>query len=395
MAVTISGTGCSLVDYLYTDVSFESEAFKRYRSLSEGDGGLVPGKLVFASELEEFAGVGFQRILRDVVGDRGPDATNLGGPSIVALIHAAQLAAGSDVSVRFYGVRGDDPSGRAIADIVSHTPVDISGYKTASGRTPFTNVFSDPTYDNGHGERTFVNALGVAAEYGPEQLDDSFYDADVLVFGGTALVPRIHDSLTPLLERGKRAGALTVVNTVYDFRAEKRNPTAPWPLGDTEKSLPLIDLLVTDREEALRISGESDAERAIAALSDGGAHSCVVTQGSDDVLVVSDGTVFDSVRLRPLPVSEAVRSEILSNPERAGDTTGCGDNFAGGLLASIAMQREAGVDGRLDLLDACSWAIASGGYACFYVGGTYLENSLGEKRSNIVPYYDAYCEQIR
>jgi sugar/nucleoside kinase (ribokinase family) len=392
MAVTISGAGCSLVDYLYTDVSFESDAFLRYQSRREGDGGLEPGKLVFARELEEFAGADFSSILRDIAGDRPPDATNLGGPAIVALIHAAQLTADSEVTVRFHGVRGNDASGRAIEDIVSRTPVDTTGYKVAEGQTPFTNVFSDPTYDDGHGERTFVNALGVAADYGPADLGEDFFAGDIVVFGGTALVPGIHDALTPLLERAKAAGALTVVTTVYDFRAEKRDPTSPWPLGDTAASLPLIDLLVTDREEALRISGETKAESAIETLREGGAHCCVVTQGSDDVLISSDGSVFAPARLSRLPVSEAIRRDVRQS--RVGDTTGCGDNFAGGLLASLALQLRGGRAGRLDLMDACSWAIASGGYACFYVGGTYLEDAPGEKRSKILPYYDAYCEQI-
>lgn len=392
MAVTISGTGCSLVDYLYTDVSFTSDAFLRYQSRSEGDGGLQPGKLVFARELEEFAGTEFTSILRDIAGDRPPDATNLGGPAIVALIHAAQLTADSDITVRFHGVRGNDASGHAIADIVSRTPVDTAGYKVSDGRTPFTNVFSDPTYDDGHGERTFVNALGVAADYRPGDLDESFFHADIVVFGGTALVPGIHDELTPLLRRAKAAGALTVVTTVYDFRAEKRDPSSPWPLGDTAASLPLIDLLVTDREESIRLSGATDAESAIDALRGGGAHCCVVTQGSDDVLLSSDGSVFAASQLQRLPVSEAIRRDVKQS--RVGDTTGCGDNFAGGLLASLALQLDSGRAGRLDPVDACSWAVASGGYACFYVGGTYLEEAPGEKRSKILPYYDAYCEQI-
>jgi sugar/nucleoside kinase (ribokinase family) len=232
----------------------------------------------------------------------------------------------------------------------------------------------------------------VAADYGPADLGEDFFAGDIVVFGGTALVPGIHDALTPLLERAKAAGALTVVTTVYDFRAEKRDPTSPWPLGDTAASLPLIDLLVTDREEALRISGETKAESAIETLREGGAHCCVVTQGSDDVLLSSDGSVFAPARLSRLPVSEAIRRDVRQS--RVGDTTGCGDNFAGGLLASLALQLRGGRAGRLDLMDACSWAIASGGYACFYVGGTYLEDAPGEKRSKILPYYDAYCEQI-
>jgi sugar/nucleoside kinase (ribokinase family) len=394
MAMRISGTGCSLVDYLYTDVSFTSEAFRRYQSKTEGDGGLEPGKLVFAAELEEFAGAPFADILRDIVGARPPDARNLGGPAVVALIHAAQLTEESDVSVRFYGVRGDDAGGRFINDIVGRAPIDVSRYAVRPGQTPFTNVFSDPSYDSGHGERTFVNALGVAAEFGENDIDDSFFEADIVLFGGTGLVPPLHDALTPLLSKSRDQGAVTVVSTVYDFRAEKRDPTAPWPLGDTEQSLPLIDLLVTDREEALRISGRNDVEQAVRRFIEGGVHTCIITQGSDDILLCSDGGLFAPVELTTLPVSARVRQETRRNPAAAGDTTGCGDNFVGGLLASLAWQLESRRRGSLDLPEACAWAIASGGYTCFYIGGTFIEDHPGQKRSLIAPYVQSYREQI-
>ena len=47
MEIAIAGTGCSLMDYLFTGVDFSGPAFARYRSREPGDGGLVPGHLVF------------------------------------------------------------------------------------------------------------------------------------------------------------------------------------------------------------------------------------------------------------------------------------------------------------------------------------------------------------
>jgi D-lyxose ketol-isomerase len=38
--------------------------------------------------------------------------------------------------------------------------------------------------------------------------------------------------------------------------------------------------------------------------------------------------------------------------------------------------------------------VVSGGFACFYLGGTYFEEKTGEKRSKMEPYYDAYRKQI-
>jgi sugar/nucleoside kinase (ribokinase family) len=75
------------------------------------------------------------------------------------------------------------------------------------------------------------------------------------------------------------------------------------------------------------------------------------------------------------------------------DTTGCGDNFVGGVIASVVNQliSEAG---KPDMNEACSWGIVSGGFACFYMGGTYFEKKTGENITRIKPYYDKYRGQI-
>src|SRR5512137_2003070 len=52
----IWAAGCGLIDYLYAPVDFASPQFRRYASRADGDGGLRAGRLVFAEELERFAG---------------------------------------------------------------------------------------------------------------------------------------------------------------------------------------------------------------------------------------------------------------------------------------------------------------------------------------------------
>jgi hypothetical protein len=92
-----------------------------------------------------------------------------------------------------------------------------------------------------------------------------------------------------------------------------------------------------------------------------------------------------------MPVSQRVVEENKSY--RGGDTTGCGDNFVGGVIASIVDQRHKGI-AHPDLREACSWGIVSGGYTCFYIGGTWFEDKPGEKLERIKPYYASYREQI-
>ena len=82
------------------------------------------------------------------------------------------------------------------------------------------------------------------------------------------------------------------------------------------------------------------------------------------------------------------------HPEKIGDTTGCGDNFAGGIVASLIMQMEAGrKPGSFSLLEAAAWGAASGGAACFQIGGTHIEKARGEKYKILSRYADAYARE--
>jgi len=383
------------MDYLYVDIDLASPAILRATSLKPGDGGLSPGKLVFLENLERFVGRPFDELLREVTGGRKPDKANLGGPSVVSLINAAQILGTERYRVAFFGGHGDDATAGQLLAIVAKTPLDVAGYRTIEGTTPCTVVFSDPRYDGGHGERTFVNNIGAAWNYGPNDLPDSFFDADILAFGGTALVPKIHDSLTMLAKKGKRAGSAVIVNTVYDNRSQAKDPVGRWKLGEREEAYAAIDLLIADKEEALRLSGESDVEKALAYFKTKGTGAAIITDGSRDIRFYSDGSLFDRIEAGRLPVSEAVKADIANPEVRKGDTTGCGDNFAGGLIASVAEQMEAGAQkGKFDLVEACSWAVSSGGFTCFHIGGTYLESALGEKRTKIAHYYNLYRKQI-
>jgi sugar/nucleoside kinase (ribokinase family) len=387
----INGIGCSLMDFLYTGIDFKGEAFVKYHSLKNGDGGLNPGGLVFAEEFEKFSGNNIDQMIKDITGGKVPDKHNIGGPAIVALIHAAQMLRDVDVDVSFYGLAGSDMAAGQLFSQLSATPVNTSHYLKKEGVTPYTIVLSDQAFHEGKGERAFINHIGVAWDYNPFLIDSSFFSAGITVFGGTALVPHIHDHLHELLAKAREHGAVTVVNTVYDFRNEKSNPGKPWPLGDSGKSYPLIDLLIVDREEALKITASNTKEEAADFLMNAGAGAFVITDGANPVMLFSGGSLFKELPLTMLPVSDAVARDAESR--KKGDTTGCGDNFAGGMIASIARQL---IDKKTipDLKEAACQGIVSGGFACFYLGGTYMEDVPGEKSTQIKKLYDQYIRQI-
>jgi sugar/nucleoside kinase (ribokinase family) len=126
----------------------------------------------------------------------------------------------------------------------------------------------------------------------------------------------------------------------------------------------------------------------------------LVTNGARDVYLWADSPLFGKVPMQTLPVSAAVGKALKEG--RKGDSTGCGDNFAGGVIASIAKQlshvsplSRRGVGGEalnshLSLIESTKWGIVSGGFACFYYGGTYIEKKEGEKLTLLQELYDQY-----
>ncbi|MDX9880424.1 MAG: carbohydrate kinase family protein [Prolixibacteraceae bacterium] len=389
--IIVSGVGCCLVDFLYNDIDFSADSFRPFLSIKRGDGGLVPGHLVFKEEFEGFTGSPFNVVLNRITGGRAPDKKNIGGPSIVSLIHAAQSTGPEHCEIRFYGRCGNDNAGKYLLDSLQKAPVILHDFKRIENSTPSTIVLSDPRYDNGHGERIFINSIGAAWDYKPGDLDDDFFNSDIVVFGGTALVPVIHDHLTELLKKAKSKGCTTIVNTVFDFRNEKLNSEQKWPLGDSDDSYQYIDLLIVDQVEALRLSGKKSIEAAICFFQDKKVSSLIITNGPKNISVYSNGPFFEPLSLTEMPVSDAIKKELSEG--HSGDTTGCGDNFVGGVIASIVNQIQK--EGKHpNILEACCWGIVSGGFACFYMGGTYLEKKAGEKLAKIKPYYEAYVMQI-
>jgi len=164
-----------------------------------------------------------------------------------------------------------------------------------------------------------------------------------------------------------------------------------WPLGADDESYKYTDLLIMDRVEAQRLSGREMEEETFRFFIEKGVSSFIITNGSKDVIAYSDGRLFKAHKKLILPVSQAI-AEKMRRGEK-GDTTGCGDNFAGGVIASLCQQTVIG-SGQSCLTEACIWGIISGGFSCLYNGGTYQEKYSGDKRNSLKKLYVQYKEQI-
>ena len=120
----ISAIGCCLIDYLFHEGTYSKSVFNEYRSVVSGDGGLLVGGLVFGEQLAEFTGLPFDTLLRRLIPHPEEGVENIGGPAIIALIHAAQLLYDSPHSFHFHGVAGDDVEYRLIREHIAKTVID-------------------------------------------------------------------------------------------------------------------------------------------------------------------------------------------------------------------------------------------------------------------------------
>ena len=402
--IRVNATGCSLVDNLYGHVGFSSDIYKRLTTRNPGDGGLATGGLVFSEAFADFAASAgpedsaisaaglYNKVLLNLTGTTDPDNSNIGGPGIVPIIHAHQVKQNPDIRYRFAGVLGRDDNGRRFTELLRRAGFSSEDYSESKLPTPSTDVLSDPTFNGGRGERTFINTIGAAGDYGPESLPEDFFDAEFLLFGGTALVPPLHDNLEMLCRRGRKAGAFVMVTTVFDFRNEARLQGRPWPLVDDYTN---IDLLVTDREEALKISGEATPKAAMNWFLGRGCRAVVVTQGADEVLLGRAGQSGRSA----MPTCRYA-DEVVASLTKKRDTTGCGDNFVGGMIDSLAHQlAHQPADGsdageKLNLEEAVISGVAAGSVALTCLGGVYYEDESGQKFNAMKPYFEAYRREL-
>ena len=169
----------------------------------------------------------------------------------------------------------------------------------------------------------------------------------------------------------------------------------PWPVGTNHGSFEAIDLLIMDREEALKISGQPSMDKALAYFIESPLNAFMVTDGTEPVSIYADPAIYGSRGHDPtvkLQVSRPLLELSLADKKDA-DTTGAGDNFVGGVIYSLASQLKDGTQ-HPDLLEAARWGIVSGGFACTYMGGTFLEEYAGQKKEAVSRYYELYLEQV-
>ncbi|MEM5947060.1 carbohydrate kinase family protein [Spirochaetia bacterium 38H-sp] len=375
---SINGTGCCLLDYIcQTDIS-EPE-LSALTSQETGDGGIVPEGLVLMEELSAFSGKTEEEIRSLIIRKASSVTSNLGGVGIVPLIHVRQMLAEESDKIGFCQFYGMDKTGETLVKYLEYYNIDTTCFRKKEGYSPETLVLSKGE------KRSFISRLGVAAKIKAEDIDKSFYKADVLVYGATALSPLLHADLDSLLKKSRDNGAINFVLTVHDFFSEKWSPGRPWNMGKSTKTYSLIDILIGNREEAMGLTGEKNFDKSVERLKDWGVKNMIFTSGAEPVYYYVNPPLFKNKEegYFPVPQLSSIITELnLENTD--GDSTGCGDNFAGGIIYSIYKEtKESGNKNGFDIHNALLHGAASGILSCTYKGGVYKENMVGEKKSLI------------
>jgi sugar/nucleoside kinase (ribokinase family) len=187
-----------------------------------------------------------------------------------------------------------------------------------------------------NGERPALHVRGASDHFdvAPE-LYDTVFAAPIIHLGGTGLLKKLDgpQSLTLLKEAKKRGCIVT-----FDLIAANAETAAI-----VKPLLPYIDYFMPSIEEARDMSGQASAEDCAKFYLDHGAKCCVFTLGGDGAYYAhSDGT-----RL----TSPAYAVDVV-------DTTGCGDAFDAGFIASLHHNMD--VETSLRFAQAAAGLVATG-----------------------------------
>lgn len=394
--IVVNVTGCALVDNIFSGINFNSKEFQNYLSLKKGDGGLVPGQLTLSDDLYSFSGKTVPEIINDLITSESKNERSIGGPAVVALVAASQLLNDNRIEFSFFQNHGNDSNGRYLVDMLNRIAPSISlkNYYEVSGSTAQTVVLSDSCFNNGNGERTFINSIATAGIYEPSNLDHNYFDGDILLFGATALTPSIHNDLKNLLMKGHESSSINIVTTVFDFINDKKHDCNYWPLGKDTDSYKYIDLLITDAVEALSLTGCNSKEAAVDQFKKWGLSALIITDGVEDIIYSSssDSLFLEDVNIGYMQTLKLENFQLKDYSLINGDTTGCGDNFAGGVLAYIINQTLKSQ--RMNIKDAIILGNAVGASACYHLGGVMKEKSKGKKMELVDLLYKRYKNEI-
>jgi sugar/nucleoside kinase (ribokinase family) len=217
----------------------------------------------------------------------------------------ACAAAGLGLRVALCGVVGDDLFGRFMRDELERRTVDVRGLVVKADRpTGLTVVLARP------GDRAILTHEGTIPDLRTSQIDLGLLDSTRHVHVSSYFLQHhLRPGLPELFERIRERGATTSVDPNWD-------PSERWD-GGIRDLLSATDVFLPNATEAMRIADADTADEAAAELATHAGLVVVKTGAAGAVAARGDAVVRASA-----PPAEAV------------DTTGAGDAFDAGFIAS-------------------------------------------------------------
>jgi sugar/nucleoside kinase (ribokinase family) len=226
----------------------------------------------------------------------------IGGSGAITACGAARLG----LAVGLCGVVGDDVFGQWIREELAERGVGVEGIAIDPGRpTGLTVVLSEPQ------DRAILTHPGTIADLRADRIDRALVqDARHVHVSSYFLQRRLGPDLPALFDQVRANGATTSVDPNWD-------PSESWD-GGLAQLLARTDVFLPNAVEATRIASEANVEDAVRALARSAA-LVVAKLGPDGAVAARGDTV---VRAAGIPAAGPV------------DTTGAGDSFDAGFLAS-------------------------------------------------------------
>jgi len=205
-------------------------------------------------------------------------------------------------------VVGDDFPKETLDDL-NRRGIDTKGLQVKEGEKTF---FWSGKYHNDMNSRdTLITELNVLENFDP-LVPEEYQNSEYLMLGN--LSPLVQSTVITRLNKRPKLIAMDTMNFWMDIA-----------MGDLEKTISMVDLLIINDEEARQLSGEYSLVKAARLIRGMGPKILIIKKGEHGALLF----VKDEVFFAPaLPLEEVF------------DPTGAGDTFAGGFMGYIASTGE-------------------------------------------------------
>ena len=230
---------------------------------------------------------------------------NVGGEAVNEAMAAAKLG----LTVGILCSLGEDAAGKMIIDALRCSGVDVGRIvRSESHQTPVTTMFV-----NEDGTRKSITNSAHRYNFHPERYAGRFADARAVMLGSLFRAPFDDAEIVySVLRCAKDAGQIVFADTkLPNFRVLS--------LDDLRTSLPLVDYITPNEDEARYYSGKEQPEEMADVFLDYGVRNVIIKLGSRGCFFKN---AEESIFLPPCDI-------------QAVDATGAGDNFAAGFASEI------------------------------------------------------------